>query len=83
MEAEGQLGTKLVLEGGVLEIFSHGRSAARLQAGADAAIRRIPRGDGLAISIRLQDGSKLLAFSAEQTPAAEALLAAFESSGPA
>lgn len=80
MEAEGQLGTKLVFEDGVLEVFSHGISALRLQAGDGFDVNRIPRKDGLALTIRTPGGSKMLAFTAEQAPAAEELLAAFESS---
>ena len=52
MEAEGLLGVKLVLEEGVLEVFSHGVSSLRLGPDAAERIERIPRKDGLALSIR-------------------------------
>jgi hypothetical protein len=82
VEAEGLLGTKLVLEGGVLEVFSHGVSSMRLRADEAPRIHRMPRKDGLALSIRGRDRSALIAFSGEQAPKAEELIAAFESSAP-
>ena len=78
MEAEGLLGVKLVLEEGVLELFSHGVSSMRLGSEAAERIERIPRKEGFAVSIRGRDRSALVAFSAEQAAQAEALLAAFE-----
>lgn len=81
MEADGLLGTKLVYHDDVLEVFSHGKSAVRLMVGTDIEIDRNPFGDGLRVNIRLPGGGKMLAFSAEQKPAAIALLDAFEAAG--
>jgi hypothetical protein len=83
MEAEGLLGTKLVFGDNVLEVFSHGKSSVRLMVGSDIEIERNPFGDGMRVNIRVPGGGKMLAFSAEQKRAADALLDAFEAAGRA